>query len=602
MRHTSFHSAATGQPLTNALLITKLGAWMHEHDELALVAISLILPAYNEADAIEQAVEEAVIALSQTADDYEVIVVDDGSMDRTSAIVESIIQNNDCVRLVRHDVNRGYGAAIRSGFLAAKMNLVMFTDADCQFDLTEMDRFVLLSERYDVVCGYRLDRKDTALRCLYSKVYNVLTRALLGTRVRDVDCAFKMLRRDVAKSLTISGDGFLVNSELLVQARMQNRSIVEVGVSHRARTLGESTVSIRHIPKVFASLMRYWWNEVQFPSDRSASTDASDTGNEPRVPFFSAARLRQRTAWMHWLFFLVASVFILTNLGYPLIDRDETRYAEIAREMIATGDWILPQLNFQAYYDKPPLLYWLCAIAFQMFGISETSARLVPALAALGTLASTMYFGSRLFDRRTGLIAGVVLALSAGFAFHSRYLLLDGVLTLFVSLALLTAFCAVQPSNHNRSKRVAIGWWMISAACVGLAFLTKGPVAVVLWLPPVLAFTWLSKGPIQPGWRHYAVAGCVVSLIATPWFAMVHQRDSHFLMEFFYTHNASRFGGQFHNRPFWYFVPVLLIAGHPWSFLAIPYGRFLFSRRDRLERPPILGFLLLWSLWTFVFF
>ncbi len=308
---------------------------------------------------------------------------------------------------------------------------------------------------------------------------------------------------------------------------------------------------------------------------------------------------------------------MLTNLGYPLIDRDETRYAEIPREMLATGNWVLPQLNFQPYYDKPPLLYWLCAISFQLFGVSETSARLVPALASLATLASTMFFGSRIFGRRIGLTAGIVLMLSVGFAFTSRYLLLDGVLALFVSLSLFTAYESIARVKRGRGGasdrphssdpllgHVRLGWWIVSGVFIGLAFLTKGPIAVVLWFPPVFAFAWLSDGHAKPRPWHYAVLAGVAATVAAPWFVLVHQHDPQFLIEFVYKHNVARFVGEFHPKPIWYFLPVLLIAGHPWSFLTIPYVKFLLGRGEasRGNRPPAIGYLLLWSVWCFVFF
>jgi len=135
------------------------------------VSISLILPAWNESDAILRAIEEADAALRQVSDDFEIIVVDDGSTDNTVELVKQAAVENHSLRLVQHNSNQGYGAALRSGFAEAKKDLVGFTDADCQFDLTELNRFVLLAERYDIVCGYRIDRKDTALRCLYSKVF-----------------------------------------------------------------------------------------------------------------------------------------------------------------------------------------------------------------------------------------------------------------------------------------------------------------------------------------------------------------------------------------------------------------------------------------------
>ncbi|TWT98493.1 glycosyltransferase [Stieleria varia] len=560
-------------------------------------AISLILPAWNERECIVSAITEADEALREICADYEIIVVDDGSTDGMHELVTECSGDNPRVRLVRHEVNQGYGAAIRTGFSSATKDLVVFTDADCQFDLTELDRFVLLSKRYDVVCGYRIDRKDTALRCLYSKVYNQLVRILLRTEVRDVDCALKMFHREVAKDLEITGDGFLVNSELLVQAKQQGRSVVEVGVSHRPRTQGTSTVSIRHIPKVLMSLVRYWWNAVQFPAvaTEAVSVEISQHASELQA---NQSRLASNSGYLQIGLLLVAAIFIFSNLGYPLIDRDETRFAEVSREMIATGNWVLPQLNFEAYYDKPPLVYWLCALSFSIFGTSEYSARLVPAMAALATVAATMFFGSRVLGRRVGLIAGVVLMLSVGFVFNSRYLLLDGVLTLLMMLSLCSAYEAI------RGTKLKMSWWVLSSVFCGLAILTKGPVAIVLWLPPVFAFTWLTQSVTKPRWADYSIFAAVVTAVISPWLVAVSLQSPDFVYELFVRHNIERFTGQFHAEPIWYFIPVLLIAGHPWSFLTVPYSRFLFGHSEdvRRLRPSYVGFLMLWSVWCFAFF
>lgn len=551
--------------------------------------ISLVLPAWNEAEAIESAINEAVTALTRIADEFEIIVVDDGSSDDTAQIVQQAAQQMPQVRLVQHETNQGYGASLRTGFRSAKMDLVAFTDADCQFDLSELDRFVLLARDYDVVCGYRIDRKDTPLRCFYSRVYNHLVRCMIGTSVRDIDCALKMFRREVVEQLEITTDGFLVNSELLTQARVHGRSIVEVGVSHRPRTKGASTVSIRHIPTVLISLSRYWWNHVQFPGSYSQSESQG---------FDETSFLDKQYGWLQVALLLVATVFVFTNLGYPLIDRDETRYAEIPREMLETGNWVLPHLNFEPYYDKPPMLYWLCATSYLLFGISEWSARLVPAIAALLTLATTMFFASRWFNRKVGLFSGAVLMLSVGFAFVSRYLLIDGLFAFLVTLGLCTSLEAI------RAKRIRMSWWLASAVITGLGILTKGPLAVVLWLPPIFAIAWISESYARIKVRHYVVYLGTSVAVAAPWFLAVARQDANFLTEFFVEHNLHRFAGGFHDRPIWYFIPVLLVAGHPWSFLSIPFTRFMLSdsNETRANRPPVLGFLVLWSCWSFLFF
>ncbi|MEM9367724.1 MAG: glycosyltransferase [Planctomycetota bacterium] len=551
--------------------------------------ISLVIPAYNEAEVIALAIDEATQALSKVASDYEIIVVDDGSNDRTASIVASVASGDPKVHLLRHESNQGYGAALRNGFAEARKDLVAFTDADCQFDLNELDRFLLLAESYDAVCGYRIERRDTRLRCLYSFVYNWIVRLVLGIRVRDVDCALKVFRRHVLQRVEIRSDGFLVNSDLLTQIGELGGSIVEVGVSHRARPAGQSTVSVRHIPRVLASLARFWWNEVQFGGRDGTGVRDTDPDKSRRL------------GWMQFALIAMTCILLFSNLGYPLIDRDETRYAEIPREMLVTGDWILPTLNFKTYYDKPPLLYWLVASSFSLFGVHEWSARLVPAIAALGTLLLVIWFSNRHLGRRIGLISGGVLMLTGGFAFSCRYLLLDGVLTFFVTASLIAAYEAF----HAREDRVCHwGWWITACIACGLGCLTKGPLSVVLFLPVVFAFTWLERHTARLRIAQVATLIAIVCGITLPWMIAVSIRDETFLYEFLVNHNIRRFAGQYHDRPIWYFIPVLLAAGFPWSFLAIPFVRHLVTRRRsvRKSRGVITGFLCLWVVWMFAFF
>src|SRR5205823_13773473 len=170
-------------------------------DEARRPSLSLVLPAYNEADGIAAAVAEADDALGRFAGDYEILVVDDGSRDATAAVVEELARERPRVRLLRHGHNRGYGAALRTGFEAARGDRVAFTDSDGQFDLAELESLVAASSRHPIVVGYRIDRKDPWRRRFFSWGYNQLVRRLIGTGVRDCDCALKVFRRDALRSL-----------------------------------------------------------------------------------------------------------------------------------------------------------------------------------------------------------------------------------------------------------------------------------------------------------------------------------------------------------------------------------------------------------------
>ena len=178
----------------------------------SLRRLSIILPAYNEAANIEAAVRSALAAGEKYCEAVEVVVVDDGSRDDTAHVVAQMSSSDGRIRLVRHDDNRGYGDALKSGFTAAQMPLVFFTDADNQFDLDEIGSFVDLIDRVDVVAGYRINRCDPWFRRLNAAVWNYLVRALYYVPVRDIDCAFKLFRREVFDGLHLDSMGAMVNS------------------------------------------------------------------------------------------------------------------------------------------------------------------------------------------------------------------------------------------------------------------------------------------------------------------------------------------------------------------------------------------------------
>ena len=228
----------------------------------AKLRLSLVLPAFNEAAVIGHAVAEAEAALRETFADFEVLVVDDGSSDDTAARVERLLPVSPHTRLLRHPHNRGYGAALRTGFEAASFDLVAFTDADCQFDLTDLGKLAPLAADFPVVAGYRVDRKDVWRRRFFSWGYNRLARTLLGTRVRDCDCALKVFRRAALAHLLPQSRGFFVNAEMLTRARQFGLGITEVPVTHRPRLGGASKVSIREIPKTAKTLLAFWWKNV----------------------------------------------------------------------------------------------------------------------------------------------------------------------------------------------------------------------------------------------------------------------------------------------------------------------------------------------------
>lgn len=234
--------------------------------EAARPGLSLVIPAFNEAATVEQAVQEADAALAALFARYEILLVDDGSTDDTTAIAAHLQLEFPRLRLIRHPANRGYGAALRTGLAAARFDLVAFTDADCQFDLRDLGP--MAARTAPIVVGYRADRQDPWRRRFLSWGYNRLARTLLGTGVRDCDCAMKVFRRDVLADLLPESRGFFVNTEMLTRARRLGYAVEEVAVTHRPRAGGDSKVSLWEVPRTLKVLLGFWWQEVtadQFP-------------------------------------------------------------------------------------------------------------------------------------------------------------------------------------------------------------------------------------------------------------------------------------------------------------------------------------------------
>lgn len=232
--------------------------------------LSVVLPAYNEEGNIATAVNRALTVLPALARQFEVIVVNDGSRDRTGEVAQALAREHyPRVRLLHHVWNRGYGAALRTGFGHARHPLVFFTDSDNQFDLAELERFLPLMARYDLVTGFRIRRDDPALRLAVSWLYNRLVNVLFQLKVRDVNCAFKLFRRETLEATTLECDNFFASTELLAKARRANFRIAEQGVRHYPRLAGRTTVRPGDVPRTWREVFRMW-RRVYFPARRGA--------------------------------------------------------------------------------------------------------------------------------------------------------------------------------------------------------------------------------------------------------------------------------------------------------------------------------------------
>lgn len=230
-----------------------------------LPALSYFFPAHNEAENLAGLVEEALATLPTLADEYEIVIVDDGSKDATPALADELAAAHPEVRAVHHPVNLGYGAALRSGFAAARFDHLAFTDGDRQFKVADLGRLIerLQASSADAVVGYRIQRADPLVRTVYARLYRLANRIFFGLRVRDVDCACKLFRRAALEGVAVESGGAFFSAELLIKLRARGRRIDEVGVRHYPRIAGSPTgakpqVVLRAIRDFWALRIRLW--------------------------------------------------------------------------------------------------------------------------------------------------------------------------------------------------------------------------------------------------------------------------------------------------------------------------------------------------------
>jgi glycosyltransferase involved in cell wall biosynthesis len=233
--------------------------------------LSIVLPAFNEESNIEAMVESCLEVLPELAHRYEVIVVDDGSVDATSEVVAGWVeQRHPDVRLLAHDGNRGYGAAIRSGLQHARYDLVFYTDADRQFDVAELRYFLPMMKDHDMVVGFRVYRYDSVLRSIVSWGYNQIVKVLFRVRVRDVDCSFKLMRAEVRDKLPLQTSDFFIDTEIVACARRWNFRIAQKGVRHYPRVAGETTVQPSDVLRTLRTIASMW-RRIYLPTKRQRS-------------------------------------------------------------------------------------------------------------------------------------------------------------------------------------------------------------------------------------------------------------------------------------------------------------------------------------------
>jgi glycosyltransferase involved in cell wall biosynthesis len=242
---------------------------MEKHPAQEQLSISAFFPAWNEEGSIAGLTAELLSTLEAIASRYEVIIVNDGSTDRTGEVADSLSRKYAQVRVIHHPRNLGYGMALRSGYQAARFEYVFYTDGDHQFDMRDIGKLLPLLPGADIVIGYRQQRQDARHRLFFSWAYNTLTRLIFGdTGTRDIDSSFKIVRKSVLNSISLNSEKFFIDTELIVKARRQGYRICETGVRHLPRKYGRSTIRPWHVLTTLIELQRLYRELRASPQER----------------------------------------------------------------------------------------------------------------------------------------------------------------------------------------------------------------------------------------------------------------------------------------------------------------------------------------------
>lgn len=222
-----------------------------------LTSLSVFFPCFNEKGSIRSLTEKAVSVAASLCNDFEIILVDDGSTDGTGELADQLAAKLPNVKAVHHPENQGYGAALQSGFRTAGKDYIFYTDGDGQFDLGELPALVPLIADCDIVSGYRINRQDGPLRKLNAFCWTKLVGFLFSLKLKDIDCAFKLYKREIFDTIEMHSTGALIDTEILARATRKGYTITQIGVHHYPRTTGQQTgANIKVIVRAFKELFK----------------------------------------------------------------------------------------------------------------------------------------------------------------------------------------------------------------------------------------------------------------------------------------------------------------------------------------------------------
>ena len=447
------------------------------------------------------------------------------------------------------------------------------------------------------ICNYRQVKPSKGYKRAALLGHRLLNRVLLKSRVSQFDNAVLLFQRThktidaicaadqpaIAHKRSLSTLTQLI-SNLKMSGKFRVISNEDVLNLSDSPERGLSSKSIRRGTR---HTIQTWWNAIMFPQSTPMATKRSTPVN----------RGLKIGAWA--LLCLIAALMLNLNLAYPLFEPDEARNAQLALNILDSGNWMSLHLKQDHYWDKPPLVAWMTAVSFKTFGTTENAARFPGVVVSFLTVILTCAIGQRLIGFRAAWIAALLTLFSLGVPFSGRYLTMDSTLTMLATVTCLAVY------RGSFGRRFRQSWWVLAGVCAGLGLLAKGPVVLAICAPPVLIFSWLTERKIFKSWKqtlYFAVPAMVISL---PWFVATAIGTPEFLTHFLWQHHVVRFTeGISHQQPFWYYVPIILLMMFPASQLFVPLVRFIATRKPAVgaQRTEAHGYLLLVAMWILIFF
>ena len=428
---------------------------------MSIDSLSVFFPCINEEGNIENGVKKAREVLEKLKLKYEIIIVDDGSTDKTGKIADFLARQNPNIRVIHHPQNLGYGEALKSGFYNARYDTIVYTDGDGQFDFAEVTKFLDKISDYDLIIGYRLKRQDPFFRILFKKGWKLSLWASFGLTLKDVDCGFKMVRKEVLEKIPHleSTRGAMINAELAISAKKSGFKIAEIGVNHYPRLFGRPTGSnLRVIIKSFMDLFKLWWKL-----------------KDQKLLFILLVGILALATFLR--FFRLSEY--MTFLG------DEGRDAIIIKKMLVDYDFPLigPPTSVGNIY-LGPLYYYMMAAPMAIFWLNPVAAAGMNAFLGVLTVAFIYYLGRSWFNRQAGLVAAYLYAISPVTVIYARSSWNPNPAPFFALLAIFGFYRLWKTGNFL---------WLIltgiaAAAAVQMHYLALIllPVFIILWLLGVL--------------------------------------------------------------------------------------------------------------------